>query len=46
MVRETDIVIDLHWNSNKDLHPTQKCHFEWPSDLEWLSEIFSDTKHA
>jgi len=24
--------------------PAQQCHFEWPSYLEWLIEIFNDTK--
>jgi len=45
-----DILIQtkLQWNTNRNLHtPYSRVLFRMTlSDLEWLSEIFNDTKHC
>jgi len=42
-VRDKDIVL-LQWNTNTDLHTPYSFRMTL-SDLEWLNEIFDDTKH-
>ena len=44
---KSEIEIQLQWNTNRDLYtPYSRVSFRMTlSDLQWLSEIFSDMKH-